>query len=91
MNNAVLAEGAFRTHLGGLRVDTAMTRNLLLSAFVRHNSEGQIAQTQRRLRYIFRGIDNFYLVYTDARQRGGPSAQRSRALTAKVTFSLSPR
>jgi hypothetical protein len=89
LNDVDLAEGAFRTHLGGVRWDVAFSRDLLTSAFVQYTSEGHLAAIQVRLNYIFRNIDNFYVVYNETRFTAGPFADRSdRSLVMKVTYSL---
>jgi hypothetical protein len=89
MNDVSLDEGAFRTHLVGLRANVSFTRNLLTSAFLQYNSEGELTAVQVRLNYILRNIDNFYLVYTDTHYIGGPFDGRSnRAVVAKITHSF---
>jgi hypothetical protein len=89
MNDVDLTEGAFRTHLFGLRSDLAINRDLLTSIFFQYNSDGDLAALQVRLNYIFRNIDNLYLVYNETRFTEGRFADRSnRSLVAKVTYSL---
>ena len=89
VNDIALAEGAFRTHLVGLRADVSFTRNVLTSAFLQYNSEGDLASIQLRMNYIIRNLDNFYLVYNETRFTGSGFAQRAnRAVVAKITYSL---
>ena len=44
---------------------------------------------QVRLNYIFRTIDNFYIVYNDTRFTDGPfNGKANRSLVLKLTYSL---
>ena len=89
VNDVSLDEGAFRTHLVGLRANVPFTRNLLTSAFLQYNSEGGLTAIQVRASYIIRNLDNFYLVYNETRFSNGVFQGRSnRALVAKVTYSF---
>jgi hypothetical protein len=89
VNDVDLAEGSFRTHLVGLRGDIAFNRDLLTSAFVQYSSEGDLAAIQVRLNYIFRNIDNFYIVYNETRFTAGPLSDRSdRSVIMKATYSI---
>jgi hypothetical protein len=89
INDIALAEGAFRTHLVGLRADVSLTRNLLTSAFLQYNSEGDLASLQLRANYIIRNLDNLYVVYNETRFTGGVFAGRAnRSVVAKITYSL---
>lgn len=57
--------------------------------FFQYNSDGQLAATQVRLNYIFRDIDNFYIVFNDTHFTAGPlSGHSNRSLVAKITYSL---
>ncbi len=88
--NAVkLREGAFDTHLFGLRANVSFTNNLLTSAFLQYNSSGNLAAFQLRFNYIFRTIDNFHIVYNETRYTDGVfSGSLNQSLTAKITYSL---
>ena len=89
MNRVSLAEGRFTTHLIGLRTDVTFTRDLLTSMLFQYNSEGELSALQLRFNYIFRNIDNFYLVYNETRFTDGPFKNRSnRSLVSKITYSL---
>jgi hypothetical protein len=89
MNRISLDEGDFTTHLFGMRTDLAFTRDLLTSALFQYNSEGELAALQVRFNYIFRNIDNFYLVYNETRFTDGPFRHRSnRSLVTKLTYSI---
>jgi hypothetical protein len=89
MNDVNLAEGAFTTHLVGLRSDVAVNRDVLASGFFQYNSEGQLAALQVRLTWIFRNLDNFHVVFNETRSTDGEFDGRSnRALIAKLTYSL---
>jgi len=88
-NDVELDQGAFRTHLVGMRANVSFTTNLLAAAFVQFNSADELAAVQLRLNYIFRSIDNFYVVYNETRLTQGPFAGRTdRSLILKVTYSL---
>ncbi|MBI2820934.1 MAG: carbohydrate binding family 9 domain-containing protein [Acidobacteria bacterium] len=88
-NNIDLPEGSFETHLFGLRADVSFTNDLLTSVFVQYNSAGNLAAIQARLNYIFRTIDNLFVVYNETRFTGGQFDGRSnRSLAVKVTYSF---
>lgn len=89
LNDVVLGPGAFRTHLVGLRANVSFSTSLLTSAYVQYNSAGQLAATQVRVNYIFRTIDNLYIVFNETRYTDGPwDGLANRSLVAKVTYSL---
>ena len=88
-NSVHLPEGTFDTHLVGARTNLSVTGSLLTSAFLQYNSAGDLAALQFRVNYIFRQIDNIYLVYNVTRFTDGLSDGRSNAsLIFKVTYSL---
>ncbi len=88
-NDVDLVQGSFHTHLFGLRSNVSFTTNLLTSAYVQYNSAGELAGLQLRLNYIFRTIDNIYLVYNETRFTAGVFDGRSnRSLVLKTTYSL---
>jgi hypothetical protein len=88
VNDVRLPHAAFRTHLAGLRANVSLSTSLLTSAYLQYNSAGQLAATQVRFNYIFRTIDNLYVVFNDVRYTEGPFAGRSnRSLLTKVTYS----
>jgi len=88
-NDVDLREGSFYTHLLGVKSNVSFTSALLASAYVQYNNTGDLAALQFRLNYIFRTIDNFYLVYNETRYTNGPFANRSnRSLVAKMTYSV---
>lgn len=88
-NQIDLPEGAFSTHLVGLRWNVSFTTNLLTSAYLQYNSTGDLAALQVRLNYIFRTIDNVYLVYNDTRFTAGLfDDKHNRSLVLKVTYSM---
>ena len=89
VNDVVLGPGSFRTHLVGLRANVSFSTSLLTSAFVQYNSAGQLAATQLRFNYIFRTIDNVYLVFNETRYTDGVfDGLANRSLVMKVTYSL---
>ena len=88
-NDIDLVEGSFNTHLFGLRANVSFTSNLLTSTFLQYNSTGQLAALQVRFNYIFRTIDNFFIVYNETRFTDGVfSGESDRSLILKVTYSL---
>ncbi len=88
-NDIDLIEGSFNTHLFGLRTNFSFTNNLLTSAFLQYNSKGDLAALQVRFNYIFRTIDNFFIVYNETRFTDGVfSGESDRSLIFKVTYSL---
>jgi hypothetical protein len=89
-NDVDLREGSFHTHLLGVKTNISFTNSLLASAYAQYNNTGNLAALQLRLNYIFRTIDNFYLVYNETRYTAGVYANRSnRSLVAKFTYSVS--
>jgi hypothetical protein len=89
VNDLTLRAGSFVTHLFGLRANVSFSTNLLTSAFVQVNSAGQLAATQVRLNYIFRTIDNIYVVYNETRHTGGVfDGLANKSLVMKVTYSV---
>jgi hypothetical protein len=84
LNDVELTEGAFTTHLFGLRSDIAFSREAVVSLFFQCNSEGRLAATQVRFSYLFRNIDNLNVVYNeDTRNlRLIGQGRRSRLLTS---------
>ena len=89
INDVALPASALVTHLVGLRANVSFSTNLLTSAFVQYSSTGQLTATQVRLNYIFRTIDNVYLVYNETRYTDGVFEGRAnRSLVMKTTYSL---
>jgi hypothetical protein len=89
INDVDLRQGSFRTHLVGVRTNVSFSTNLLASAYVQYNSAGQLAATQVRFNYIFRTIDNLYVVFNDTHYTEGVFNGRSnRSLVTKVTYSV---
>ena len=88
-NDIDLIEGSFNTHLFGLRANVSFTNDLLSSAFLQYNSKGALAALQVRFNYIFRTIDNFFIVYNETRFTDGVfSGESDRSLIFKITYSL---
>jgi hypothetical protein len=88
-NDIDLREESFDTHLFGLRANVSFTTNVLTSAFLQYNSAGDLAALQLRLNYIFRTIDNVYLVFNETRFTAGVFDGRSnRSLVFKTTYSI---
>ncbi len=88
-NDVDLRDGSFHTHLLGVKSNVSFTNALLASAYLQYNNTGNLAALQFRLNYIFRTIDNFYLVYNETQYTNGLFASRSnRSLVAKLTYSV---
>ena len=88
-NDVNLPEGNFETHLVGIRANVSFTTDLLTSAFLQYNSSGQLAGIQVRLNYIFRTIDNIFVVYNETRFVDGIFREESnRSFVVKTTYSL---
>jgi opacity protein-like surface antigen len=89
VNRVDLDQGSFATHLLGLRANVSLTGNLLTAAYVQYNSSGDLAALQLRFNYIFRGIDNVYVVYNDTHFTDGVfDGKSNRSLVLKVTYSV---
>lgn len=89
INDVALSAGAFVTHLFGLRANVSFSTSLLTSVYMQYNSAGQLAATQVRLNYIFRTIDNVYLVYNETRYTDGVfDGRANQSLVLKVTYSV---
>ena len=89
INDVHLSPGSFVTHLFGLRANVSFSTNLLTSAFAQYNSAGQLAATQVRVNYIFRTIDNVFLVYNETRYTAGVfDGRANKSLVVKVTYSV---
>ncbi len=89
LNDINLPEGSFRTHLVGLRTNYSVTGSFLTSAFMQYTSSGDLAALQVRLNYIFRQIDNVYVVYGLTRFTDGPyDGLSNSSLVLKVSYSL---
>ncbi|MEW6323192.1 MAG: DUF5916 domain-containing protein [Acidobacteriota bacterium] len=89
VNDVTLRAGGFVTHLFGLRANISFSTNLLTSAFVQYNSAGQLAATQVRFNYIFRTIDNLYVVFNETRYTEGLfDGLANRSVVAKITYSV---
>ncbi|MEY4636953.1 MAG: hypothetical protein RJA55_2751 [Acidobacteriota bacterium] len=89
INDVALSAGAFVTHLFGLRANVSFSTSLLTSVYLQYNSAGQLAATQVRLNYIFRTIDNVYLVYNETRYTDGVfDGRANQSLVLKVTYSV---
>jgi len=89
INDVELSPGSFVTHLFGLRANLSFSTNLLTSAYAQYNSAGQLAATQVRVNYIFRIIDNVFLVYNETRYTEGVfDGRANKSLVLKVTYSV---
>jgi hypothetical protein len=89
VNDVALRAGAFVTHLVGLRANLSFSTNLLTSVYAQYNSAGQLAATQVRVNYIFRTIDNVFVVFNETRYTDGVfDGRANRSLVLKATYSI---
>lgn len=88
-NDVKLVQGSFDTHLLGLLSNVSFTKDLLSAVYLQYNSAGDLVATQVRFNYIFRTIDNLYVVYNETRYTDGVFADKlNRSLVVKATYSL---
>jgi len=83
-NDIVLAEGAFTTNLGSLRVDFDFTTEMSIRSLFQYNSQSDQVLANVRFRYIYVAGSDLYVVYNERRV-----AERAdlidRALIIKAT------
>jgi hypothetical protein len=89
INDVRLVEGDFTTHLLGLKTNISFSPTLLSSTYLQYNSAGGLTALQVRLNYIFRTIDNLYVVFNQTLYGAGTNGgQSNRSLVVKMTYSL---
>jgi hypothetical protein len=89
LNDVRLGSGDFTTHLVGLRANVSFSTSLLTSIYAQYNSAGQLAATQVRFNYIFRSIDNIFVVYNETRYTEGLfDGMANKSLVVKATYSV---
>jgi hypothetical protein len=83
-----LAEGAFKTHLVGLRTNYAFSTRLFVKAFVQYNSDSEQWSSNIRFNIIHRPLSDLFIVYNDRRDSEG-GRLIDRAIIAKLTYMIS--
>jgi hypothetical protein len=87
VNDVVLPQGAFTTHLQRARITVPLTARAVADAFVQWNGLSQELNTQVRLHLIYGRDSHVYVVYTDQQMdASGRLVQQSRSLQTKVTY-----
>ena len=85
-NHVELPEGAFRTTLARVRVDTSLSTRMFLNALVQYNSTTRAWQTNVRFNLMHRPLSDVFVVVNDTRLPSGP---RTRSVAFKFTHLLS--
>ena len=84
LNDVTLAEGAFTTHLFGLRTDVSFSRDAVASLFFQYNSDTRRTSSNIRFNFIHHPLSDLYVVYNDSRETtSGKPMERS--FTIKLT------
>ena len=66
-----------------------LSNEWLTTTTIQYNSVDSFAGLNFRLNYIFRPGDDFFLVYNEGRQVGGPrDGEKDRSLQLKLTYSF---
>ena len=85
----------FNSHLGRVRIRTALNTQISLSSFLQYNSTADILSINARFRYHFGEGNDLWLVYneglnTDRETFAGPRlpVSNSRALAVKYTYTF---
>ena len=68
-NSVDLPEGAFKTHLGALKLDWSFTPRMFLNAFVQYNSDTRAWLTNVRFNLIHRPLSDIFVVFNETRGR----------------------
>jgi hypothetical protein len=87
--NASLPGGDFVQHVVNLGINYALNNQWLTSTTFQWDNIESFFGFHFRLNYIFRPGDDFFLIYTEGRQTGGPQeGEKDRSLRAKLTYSF---
>lgn len=79
----------FTDHLINSRVNYNFSNQWLTSTIIQYNSADHFWGFNVRLNYIFRPGDDFFLIYNEGRQNGGPlDGEKDRRVQAKLTYSF---
>ena len=79
----------FTDHLVNARVNFNVNNQWLTSTFIQYNNADNFVGFQFRLNYIYRPGDDFFLIYNEGRQTGGPrDGEKDRTIQAKLTYSF---
>jgi hypothetical protein len=82
-------KGDFLQHIVNVSVNYSLNNQWLTSSTIQWDNIGDFFGFHFRLNYIFRPGDDFFLVYNEGRQVGGPDdGKTDRTLKAKLTYSF---
>lgn len=86
---ASLPGGEFNQYVVNFGANYALNNRLLTSTTIQYDKLAHFTGVHFRLDYIFRPGDDFFLIYDEGREVGGPfRGQRNRSLQAKLTYSF---
>jgi hypothetical protein len=86
---ASIPGGDFTQHALNLTANYALNNQWLTSTTVLWDNIQRFAGMHFRLNYIFRPGDDFFLIYDEGREVGGPNrGEKNRSLQAKFTYSF---
>ena len=89
LNDFVLPEADFTSHLWRTRFSVAFTARATADAFLQWNSLTREFNSQLRFHLIYARDSNFFLVFTDHRENlGNGFIERDWAIQAKLTYRL---
>ena len=87
INQFTFGKTDFTDHVANLRVFYNFNNQWLTTTTIQYNNVDNFAGLNFRLRYIIYPGDDFYLVYNEGRQVGGPlDGQKDRSVQAKLTY-----
>ena len=87
-NKISLPEGSFTTQEFNGEVNYSFSQKLLTRTSFLLNSQDKEYTFNFRLNYIFREVDDLFVVYNETRSYGSKGELQNRALIVKLTFSL---
>jgi hypothetical protein len=87
-NDVALREGAFKTHLLGMRANYAFSTSMFVKAFVQYNSDAEQWTSNLRLNVIHRPLSDLFIVYNERRDSADGNLF-DRALIVKLTYMMS--
>jgi hypothetical protein len=86
---ASIPGGDFTQHVLNLTANYALNNQWLTSTTLQWDNIDRFGGVHFRLNYIFRPGDDFFLIYDEGRQVGGPNrGEKNRSLQAKFTYSF---
>ena len=89
IDKASIPGGKFTQHALNLTANYALNNQWLTSTTLLWDNIERFAGVHFRLNYIFRPGDDFFLIYDEGREVGGPNrGEKNRSLQAKFTYSF---